>query len=119
MRNRLGDVQRLQHIADAISEIEAFTKGVTFDAFSSNRMMVLACVKCFEIIGEAAGHLSEEIKAEYTSIDWRNVKAFRNLMVHEYFKVSDRLVWQIIDSNLPELKHVVANAVTTRNRNLD
>ncbi|GGK61818.1 DUF86 domain-containing protein [Rufibacter glacialis] len=119
MRNKQGDVQRLQHIADAISDIEAFTKGVTFDSFSSNRMMVLACVKCFEIIGEAAGHLSEETKAEYTSIDWRNVKAFRNLMVHEYFKVSDRLVWQIIESNLPDLKRVVAKAIAALNTNLD
>lgn len=92
MRNKLGDLQRLQHMADAISEIEEFTKGVSVASFSENRMMVLACVKCFEVIGEAVGHLSEEVKSENSSIDWRNVKAFRNLMVHEYFNVSDRLV---------------------------
>lgn len=97
--------------------MEEFTKGATFDVFSENRMMVLACVKCFEIIGEAVGHLSEDIKAEYASIDWRNVKAFRNLMVHEYFKVSDRLVWQIIENNLPELKQVVAQAIATLKNN--
>ncbi len=80
-------------------------------------MMVLACVKCFEIIGEAVGHLSEEVKAEHASIDWRNVKAFRNLMVHEYYKVSDRLVWQIIENNLPELKQVIAQAITALKNN--
>lgn len=118
MRNKLGDLQRLQHIADAISEIQGFTKVATLASFSENRMMVLACVKSFEIIGEAVGHLSEEVKANYPAIDWRNVKAFRNLMVHEYFKVSDRLVWQIIENNLPELKQVIAQAIVAQKNNL-
>lgn len=59
MRGKLGDLVRLQHIYDAIIQIEKYIESVIFDDFSSNSMMVYACIKQLEIIGEASNHRAD------------------------------------------------------------
>lgn len=112
MRGKLGDKQRLQHILKAILELEAFTDGVTYPEFCINRMMQQACVSNFGIIGEATNHLSSELKSKYDTIDWSGVKSFRNVIVHEYFKIDIQVVWQVIQDNLPELKWKIQKIIT-------
>ncbi len=51
MKNRIGDKARLQHISDAIKEMEEYTKNCSFKVFQSNSMMQYATVKQLEIIG--------------------------------------------------------------------
>ena len=58
MRSSLGDKARLQHIFDAILEIEAYVQDQDYDEFKKNKMMHFACVKQLEIIGEASNNLS-------------------------------------------------------------
>ena len=60
MTDRLGDKIRLQHVLDAINEIETYTKGVDFAQFSSNSMLFSACVRQLEIVGEAANRLTDK-----------------------------------------------------------
>ena len=56
MRSELGDKIRIQHISDAIEEIEKYLLEVEFASFMQNSMMRFACVKQMEIIGEASNH---------------------------------------------------------------
>ena len=67
-------------------------------------MMRFASVKQIEIIGEAANHISEEVKNRFTDIQWRQITGLRHVLVHEYFGVDNRLVWQIIVDDIPVLK---------------
>ena len=53
MRGKLGDKVRLQHINDAIIEIETYLANKEFSDFNTNSMMRFACIKQMEIIGEA------------------------------------------------------------------
>lgn len=62
MRSSAGDKTRLQHIYDAISEIESYVQESGYDSFQNNSMMQFACVKQLEIIGEAANHLTPHFK---------------------------------------------------------
>lgn len=104
MRSSLGDKVRLQHILDAIQEIESYLVDVDFDTFLQNSMMRFACIKQMEIIGEASDHVSDEVKAEFTEIEWGQIKGMRNVFVHEYFGVDTHIVWEIIKSDIPVLK---------------
>lgn len=104
MRGRLGDKARLNHILDAIGEIESYILDVDFNAFQRNSMMRFACIKQLEIIGEASDHISDDVKSENIEIDWRQIKGMRNIFVHEYFGIDTRLVWDIIIYDLPDLK---------------
>jgi uncharacterized protein with HEPN domain len=104
MKSRLGDKARLEHILDAITEIENFAQGMDLDNFLTNTLFQSAITRQIEIIGEAANKLSDDIKEYYNNIEWRSIAGFRNILIHEYFDVDYILVWNIIKIKIPELK---------------
>jgi uncharacterized protein with HEPN domain len=107
MRGRSGDKVRLQHILDAIREVESYLTETDFNTFMKNSMMRFACIKQLEIIGEAGNHVSEETKLKFSGIEWSQIIGMRNVFVHEYFGVDSNLVWEIIKSDLPDLKEKI------------
>jgi len=107
MRGRLGDKVRLQHVYDAILEIESYLADKEFSDFMDNSMMRFACIKQMEIIGEASNHVSEEIKSKFSQIEWSQIVGMRHVFVHEYFGVDSSLVWQIIKNDVPDLKEKI------------
>ncbi len=107
MRSELGDKIRLQHICDAITEIENYVAGVTLPAFLQNSMMRFACIKQMEIIGEASNHLSKSLKARFSDVQWAQIVGMRNVFAHEYFGIDSNLVWEIIQHDIPELKEKI------------
>lgn len=104
MKGSIGDLQRLNHIQEAITEIESYVEGSGFDEFKSNSMLRYASIKQIEIIGEAAKNLSDETKAKYPEVEWKQITGLRNILVHEYFGVDAQLIWQIIQVDIPTLK---------------
>lgn len=57
-----------------------------------------------EIIGEASNHISDETKHRFSSVEWTQIVGMRNVFVHEYFGIDTNLVWEIIESDIPDLK---------------
>jgi uncharacterized protein with HEPN domain len=113
MRGEIGDKIRLQHIYDAINEIESYLINKDFEDFMDSSMMRFACIKQMEIIGEASNHISEETKLKFSEIEWNQIIGMRNILVHEYFGVDTNLVWEIIKSDLPDLKLKVEATLDT------
>jgi uncharacterized protein with HEPN domain len=97
----------LTHICEAIGAIEAYLQGATYQSFVANRMMVDAVVRQLEIIGEAANRLSAEFRARHSEVLWRRMTDMRNFLIHEYFGVNTKVVWDTCQSDLPELKAFV------------
>lgn len=67
-------------------------------------MMQFATVKQLEIIGEASNQLTEHFKKLYKEIEWREIVALRNILIHEYFGIDTKIVWDILQIDLPMLK---------------
>ncbi|MBB3058881.1 HepT-like ribonuclease domain-containing protein [Mucilaginibacter gotjawali] len=107
MKGRLGDKVRLQHVLDAISEIEVYLSDVSFEQFSGNSEKRFATIKQIEIIGEACNAMTDELKSSYPTIPWKPIIGFRNISIHEYFGVNLQLVWEIAKNDLPELKEKI------------
>lgn len=105
MRNSLGDKLRLQHILEAILEVEQYLKNVTYEQFLENSEKRFATIKQIEIVGEACNAVSDELKQAHQSIPWKQIIAFRNISVHEYFGINLHLVWEIAKNDLPEIKN--------------
>jgi uncharacterized protein with HEPN domain len=55
------------------------------------------------IIGEAVARLPEDFKQKHKSTNWRQVKDFRNVIVHDYFGIDNTIIWDIIQLNLKDL----------------
>lgn len=103
--------ESLEDILDAISEINSFVKGVTFEDFLSNREKVLAVVKLLEIIGEATKKIPSELRKKYPEIPWSSVAGMRDILVHEYWQVDVEVVWQTIEESLPVLARVISEMI--------
>ncbi len=104
MKSELGDRARLQHISEAIKEIENYISNSSYEDFQSNSMMQFATVKQLEIIGEASNQLTEHFKKLYKEIEWREIIGLRNILIHEYFGIDTKIVWDILQIDLPKLK---------------
>ena len=74
-------------------------------------MMIAAVVRELEIIGEASNNLSEEFREQYSDILWRRMKDMRNFLIHEYFGVNLKVVWDTCKDNLPELKQFISRVL--------
>ena len=103
MRN---NPERLQDIFDAIMAIERYSPQ-GYDAFINQELIQVWIVHHLQIIGEAANALSPELCDRYPDIPWAQIVAFRNMVVHEYFRVDLFLVWRIVKISLPPLKMTV------------
>ncbi|MBF0110596.1 MAG: DUF86 domain-containing protein [Magnetococcales bacterium] len=97
------DRLRVRHVLDAASEAVRFCAGRTQLDIETDRMLLLAVVRCIEIIGEAAGEVSLEFRAVTPEIPWRNMVAMRNRLIHGYFDVDPVIVWKTVTVELPGL----------------
>ena len=97
----------LLDMLDAIAKIDRYTRGLNFERFAQESLVVDAVVRNLEIIGEAAKHVPETMRQQYTGVKWKRVVGFRNIVVHEYFDVDIEIVWTIVKEQLPILKQVL------------
>jgi uncharacterized protein with HEPN domain len=102
----------LQHILESIQTIEEYTKGLSEDAFLEERRTQDAIVRRLEI-GEAVRKLPEETKNLASDAAWRQIIAMRNILIHEYFGVDLKLVWRVVEKDLPAFKKHVETLLKT------
>lgn len=112
----MTDKLRVEHILDAIAEVEKYLVGVSYDDFLANSEKRFATIKQIEIIGEACNQITTTFKKFHPEIEWKSIRGFRNISIHEYFAVSLNIVWGITQDDLPVLKQqfsdILANLPT-------
>ncbi|HSL46838.1 MAG TPA: DUF86 domain-containing protein [Anaerolineales bacterium] len=91
---------RIRDILDAISEIQSFTRGMNDEEFKNDAKSIRAVEMNFIIIGEAANQIPEDIEEEYPAIPWNLMRAMRNRIVHVYFNVDEKLMWDTVQNDL-------------------
>lgn len=93
----------LRHIRDAIHRILSYTEGGE-DEFFANPMIQDAVVRNLEIIGEAVKNLPSEVRDAEPGIPWKQMSGMRDKLIHEYFGVDLKMVWAVVDGELPRLQ---------------
>ena len=95
----------LEDILESIEKIKKYVKGISLKEFTKKEMIIDAVVRNFEIIGEATRQLPSKIKSKYRDVEWKAMIAFRNVIIHEYFGINLKIMWDIIENELPELEN--------------
>ncbi len=90
-----------------------YVKDMDFEQFKGDRKTYMAVIREFEIIGEAVARIPRDVKMHYRNIPWRDIKDFRNVLIHEYFGVDLEIVWKVIHKELKELLVVVHQILET------
>lgn len=94
---------RIDDILECIAKIERYTEGMTFEDFIGDDKTVDAVLRRIEIIGEATRNVPDEVTARFPEIPWDRMRGMRNVVIHEYFGVSLRIIWRTIKAQLPPL----------------
>jgi len=92
----------LKDMTESIKKILGYAKGINYEEFAANSMIFDAVIRNFEIIGEAAKNIPDEIKIEFSDIPWNDMIGLRNILIHGYFGVDYSMVWNTIEL-LPKL----------------
>ncbi len=109
---KIPDRIRIEHMREAISEIDSYIKGIGKEEFTQNSLIRSATVRQLEIIGEAAKAVSEELQKQYPEIPWRLWANFRNVLIHQYFGVDYSEVYKTIQNDLLDLKAQIAEILS-------
>ena len=97
----------LEDILRGIEAVETYLEGMSYEEFEDDQKTIDAVVRNFEIIGEAANNLPESVRTRHGDLEWRGVIKFRNVMIHDYFQVDTRRIWDTYQQNLPMLKNQI------------
>ncbi len=115
MREPLKDRTRLEHIVEAINKVFKFTEGKTCDDLHMGDVLFYAVVKNIEIVGEAAFHLTKEFCKNHPETDWNGIMKLRHVLVHDYYQINVKTVWEIIQQELPHLLDQVNRYIAETN----
>ena len=100
----------LEDIIDSVQKVQNYAaRGRS--SFFEDEILQDAIIRRLEIIGEASNRLPKEIIENYSEIPWRQIIGFRNVAIHEYFRVDLLLVWSLIESGELEKLLSVANQI--------
>jgi uncharacterized protein with HEPN domain len=94
---------RIRDILDAVEAVQRYTKGMTYEAFTADRKTVDAVIRNLIVIGEAARRVPDDVALAHPEIPWKDMRDMRNLVIHEYFGVSDKILWDTLQRDLTPL----------------
>lgn len=94
----------IDDIKKSCEKILRYTKDLEFDEFRRNELVYDAIIRNLEIIGEAAKNIPDEVRAQYSDVEWRKISGLRDVIAHAYFGIDDSIIWEIIQTKIPQLK---------------
>ena len=97
------DRVRLRHMLEAAEAALGDVSGLTRESLALNGMTQRSVVRCLEIIGEAATHISSETRQALPDLPWARMVAMRNRLAHAYWDVDRNVVWVTVTRDLPQL----------------
>jgi uncharacterized protein with HEPN domain len=90
-------------VIDAIALIERFTQNLDFETYISDVMRISAVERQLSIVGEAVTQLSK-LETKIVISHAKQIIGFRNILIHNYARVSQAVIWTIVVDALPTLK---------------
>ncbi|RPI16643.1 MAG: DUF86 domain-containing protein [Ignavibacteriae bacterium] len=108
------DLMFLYHMNESVNLIMEFVKDIEYSDFSVNRMIQSAVIREIGIIGEAANRISNEFKNEHDDINWKKIVGMRNRLIHDYFGVNIKIVWETTQVRIPELGKLIKKIISEK-----
>lgn len=95
--------ERIEDILSCARNIRDYTEGMSFDAFLDDPKTIRAVAYEFTTIREAARAIPLEIQNQFADIPWGKMQGIRNVLVHEYFRLDEEILWEASQEDIPPL----------------
>jgi uncharacterized protein with HEPN domain len=102
-----GPQLRLLHIRDEIDGLSTALAGVTFETYRDSYALRRVTERALQIVSEAARSLPSDIIARHPEAPWRAIIGIGNILRHEYQRIDDLRLWEIVTVHLPPLRGVI------------
>lgn len=97
----------IEDILDSINAAEEFIVGMNFEDFEKDRKTIYAVIRAIEVIGESAKNIPPFIRKRYPEIPWGDMTGMRDRVIHGYFGVDLRVVWETATHDLSMVRPLV------------
>jgi uncharacterized protein with HEPN domain len=97
----------LLDILGAIDGIERAATGRALDDLSRDWLLKHGIERGLEIVSEASRHLPEELIAKAPEVPWKKIRGLGNILRHEYHDIQDRIIWVVVQDELPPLRAAI------------
>ena len=104
MNNIKNDKYYIKQIVDDINKIIKYTNNVSYDDFIDDEQLMDAILFRLIQMTENIKKLSTSFKEKHNEISWNDIVGFRNRIVHDYGKTDYTIVYEVISSDIPDLK---------------
>lgn len=99
---RLESKKFLHDVFQAAEKISKFVANKNIGDYASDDLLKSGVERQFEVMGEALNQLSKIDRAVVEKVsDYQKIISFRNILIHGYTDIDDRLVWNIVETKLP------------------
>ena len=99
----IPDAERIEHVLGAVRRIKGFVVGMDRGAFYANQTVQDAIAYNITIIGEAVRCVSDETKSAHPEVPWKQIRAMRNILIHDYLRTDVDALWNVIQNDLDDL----------------
>lgn len=97
---------------DSTDAILLFVKGKRRASLDNNRLLTSGIIRELEILGEAAGQVSEKTKGQFPSVPWKQLIGMRNRLIHAYFDVDHDVIWKTVKDYLPNFRKELEDLIS-------
>jgi len=87
----------------ACRKVLRYTQGLDLERLRRDEKAYDAVVRNLEVIGEAAKHIPQAVRAQMPGIEWRKIAGLRDVLAHAYFGIDDAVLWDVIQNKVPPL----------------
>lgn len=106
----------VEDIVQAMEDALKFVTSMNYNEFVKDRKTVYAVTRAIEIIGEATKKMPAKIRKDYPEIPWKEMAGMRDKLIHEYFGVDFRRVWDTVKRDIPNLKPLFEKILSDLNK---
>ncbi len=93
----------LDDIRASCKRITRHIGSMTQEEFLADEKTYDAVLRQLTLIGEAAKQIPQDVRERYPAVDWKGIGRFRDLVIHHYFGVDDKIVWNAASAEVPTL----------------
>lgn len=94
----------LEDIISAMGKAMEFVEDMEYDNFVRDDKTTSAVIRKLEIIGEAVKKIPAQVKKDYPQIPWKDIAGMRDKLIHAYFGIDLKRVWNTVKGDMPSLK---------------